>query len=106
LEWKIGSMVHWLLFLFSLNVLDILFTNVSREANPLALYSWEKIGVLPSAFVKVGLVLFFGVLCVVTSRVASPVEWNFAGRILRLVLIGLVVFYVFVVSWNMILWIL
>jgi hypothetical protein len=99
-------MLHWFLFLLSLNVLDILFTNVSREANPLALYSWERIGVLPSALVKVGLVLFFGVLCVVTNRVASQTERNFAGRIFRLVLIGLVVFYVFVVSWNMILWIL
>lgn len=103
MEWKSGSLVPLFLFLLSLNILDISLTNPSREANPFTLYSWASVGVLPSAFMKVGLVLFFGVLCTITRRVASPIEWSFASRLLRVMLIGLVAFYVFVVTWNFVL---
>jgi formate-dependent nitrite reductase membrane component NrfD len=103
LEWKSTSLVSLFLFLLSLNILDISLTNPSHEANPFTLYSWASIGILSSACMKVGLVLFFGVLCVVTRRLASPTEWNFASRLLQLLLIGLTAFYAFVVTWNMIL---
>lgn len=103
LEWRLGSLVPLFLFLLSLNMLDISLTNPSREGNPFTLYSWASVGILPSALMKVGLVLFFGVLCAIARRVASPVEWSFAGRLLRVILIGLIAFYVFVVTWNLIL---
>jgi hypothetical protein len=61
-------------------------------------------GILPSASLKVGLVLFFGILCVITKKVASPTDWNLAGRLLRGILIALVAFYLFIVAWNIILW--
>jgi len=104
LEWKSASLVPWFLLLLSLNILDISFTNPSREANPLTLLSWAKMGILPSACIKVGLVLSLGILCAMTEKVASPTDWNSAGRILRGTLIALVAFYAFMVTWNMILW--
>lgn len=104
MEWKLASLVPWFLLLLSLNILDISFTNPYQEANPLTLLSWAKMGILPSASLKVGLVLFFGILCVITKKVASPTDWNLAGRLLRGILIALVAFYLFIVAWNMILW--
>jgi hypothetical protein len=103
LEWKSGSLVPLFLLLLSLNILDISLTNPSREANPFTLYSWARVGILPSALAKVGLVLFFGVLCAIARRAASPLELSFVSRLLRLMLIGLIAFYVFVVTWNMVL---
>jgi hypothetical protein len=61
-------------------------------------------GILPSALIKVGLVLFFGVLCAIIRKVANPTDWNLAGKLMRGILIALVAFYSFVVTWNMILW--
>jgi hypothetical protein len=100
---KLTSLTPLFLFLLSLNILDISLTNPSHEANPFTLYSWAEIGILPSACIKIGLVLFFGVLCAIARTVASPTEWNFTSRLLRLILIGLIAFYVFIVMWNMIL---
>jgi hypothetical protein len=60
-------------------------------------------GILPSALIKLGVVLLFGVLCVITKKLASPTDWNLAGRLFRGMLIALVAFYLFVVSWNIIL---
>jgi hypothetical protein len=105
LEWKSGSLVPWFLLLVSLNVLDILFTNPSREANPLTLVSWAQIGILASACMKIGLVLLFGILCAITRKVTSQIDWNLAAGLMRGILIALVVFYTFVVTWNVILWI-
>jgi hypothetical protein len=104
LEWKSTSLVSWFLLLLSLNILDISFTNPSLEANPLTLLSWANIGMLPSAFMKVGVVLLFGILCLMTKKLVSPTDWNLAGRLFRGMLIALVAFYLFVVSWNIILW--
>ena len=103
LERKSGSLVPWFLSLLSLNVMDILFTNPSREANPLTLLSWAQIGILPSACMKIGLVLLFGILCTITRKVTNQIEWNLAARLMRGMLIVLVAFYTFVVAWNMIL---
>jgi hypothetical protein len=103
LEWKSTSLAPWFLLLLSLNILDISFTNPSFEANPFTLLLWTRIGLLPSACIKVGLVLLFGMLCTITRKAASPNDWNFAGRLLRGVLIALVTFYSFVVTWNLIL---
>ncbi|MGA2310108.1 MAG: DUF5658 family protein [Candidatus Bathyarchaeia archaeon] len=104
MEWKSSSLVPWFLLLLSLNVLDISFTNPSREANPLTLLSWAQIGILPSACIKIGLVLLFGILCAITRKVTSQTDWNLAARLMRGILIALVAFYTFVVTWNMILW--
>jgi hypothetical protein len=104
MRWKSGSLVPWFLLLLSLNVLDILFTNPSREANPLTLLSWAQIGILPSAFLKVGLVLLFGIFCTITRKVTSQNDWNLAAKLMRGILIALVAFYIFVVTWNVILW--
>jgi hypothetical protein len=103
MEWKSASLVPWFLLLLSLNILDISFTNPSSEANPLTLFSWTKIGILPSACIKVGLVLFLGILCVITKKLANPTDWNLAGRLLRGMLIVLVAFYSFIVTWNIVL---
>lgn len=103
MEWKLSSLTQLFLFLLWLNVLDISVTNPAYEANPLTLYMWGKIGIFLSAWIKVGLVLFFGVLCALTKRAAKPAEWDFASRLLRGILIALVAFYTFVVAWNIIL---
>jgi hypothetical protein len=104
LEYKSGSLVALFLSLLSLNILDISFTNPIREGNPLTLLSWAKMGILPSACLKLGLVLLFGIVCVVMRKVANLTEWTTAGRLLRGILITLVAFYSFVVTWNIILW--
>jgi hypothetical protein len=102
LEWKSASLVPWFLILLSLNILDISFTNPSHEANPFTLLLWANIGLLPSACLKVGLVLLFGILCAIVRKEASPTDWDFAGRLLRGVLVALVAFYSFIVTWNLI----
>lgn len=105
MEWKSGSLIPWFLSLLMLNVMDILFTNPPREANPLTLLSWARIGILPSACMKIGSVLLFGILCVITRKVMKQMDWNIAARLMRGILIALVAFYTFVVAWNIILWI-
>jgi len=104
MEWKSASLVPWFLVLLSLNILDISFTNPSSEANPFTRFSWTEIGILPSAFIKVGLVLFLGILCIIAKKLADPTDWNLAGRLLRGMLIVLVAFYSFIVAWNIALW--
>lgn len=103
MEWKSVSLVRWFFLLLSLNILDISITNPSLEANPFTLLSWANMGILPSALIKLGVVLLFGVLSVITKKLASPTDWNLAGRLFRGMLIALVAFYLFVVSWNIIL---
>ena len=95
------SLKVWFLSLFLLNILDIVTTIPHCELNPVALYIWSKIGFFLAAWVKVGLVVLYGVLCLAIKRVATPTEWHFAGRLLRAILIILVAFYVFVVAINL-----
>ncbi len=97
------SLSSWFLFLLSLNILDILVTNPAYEANPFTLYLWGKIGIFLSATIKIGLVLSFGLLYVLTKKFAKPTEWSFAKNIFRGMLVFLVAFYIFVVSWNLVL---
>ncbi len=105
MEWKLSSLAPWFLFLLLLNVFDILVTNPTYESNPFTLYIWGQIGIFLSVWIKIGLVLFFGVLCVSTKKVANPNEWPFARKLLLETLIVLVAFYIFVVTWNVILFI-
>ncbi len=100
---KPSSLTPWFLFLFWLNILDILVTNPAYESNPVTLYMWGKLGIFLSAWIKIGLVLFFGVLCALASKVAKPDEWLLARKLLLGILIALVAFYMFVVTWNMLL---
>jgi len=104
-EWKLSSLAPWFLFLLWLNILDILVTNPTYESNPFTLYMWGNIGIFLSAWIKIGQVLFFGVLCALTKKVAKPSEWPFARKLLHGTLIVLVAFYVFVVAWNLILYV-
>jgi len=94
------SLKMWFLSLFVLNVLDIVTTIPSRELNPVTLYVWDRVGILLAAWVKIGLVVLFGVLCLAIKKVATPEEWRFAGRLLHAVLTVLVAFYIFVVAIN------
>jgi hypothetical protein len=89
--------------LLSLNILDILVTNPAYEANPFTLYLWGKIGIFLSATIKIGLVLSFGLLYASAKKFAKPTEWSFARNIFRGILAVLVAFYIFVVSWNLVL---
>jgi len=50
-----------------------------------------------------GLVLFFGSLCASAKKFAKPTEWPFARKVFLGILIVLVAFYIFVVTWNLIL---
>ena len=100
-----GPLVPWFLLLLSLNVMDILFTNPSREANPVTLLSWAWIGIFPSACMKIGSVFLFGILVVITKKMANQTDWDLAAGLMRRILIVLVTFYTFVVAWNIILWI-
>jgi hypothetical protein len=104
-ERKLSSLTSWFLFLLSLNVLDVLITNPAYESNPFTLYIWGQIGIFLSAWIKIGLVLFFGILCASVKKLAKPVEWVFARKVLLGILIVLVAFYTFVVTWNVILFV-
>jgi hypothetical protein len=103
MEWKSRPLAPWFLFLLLLNILDILVTNPAYESNPFTLYIWGQIGVFLSAWIKVGLVLLFGALCLSAKKIADETEWPFARKLLQETLIVLVAFYVFVVAWNSIL---
>jgi hypothetical protein len=105
MERKLSSLTPWFLFLLLLNVLDVLVTNPAYEANPFILYIWGRIGIFLSAWIKIGLVLFFGALCASAKKVAKPDEWVFARKVLLGILIVLVAFYIFVVTWNVILFV-
>lgn len=104
MKWKLSSLSPWFLFLLWLNILDILVTNPSFEANPFTLYLWGKLGMVLSAWIKIGQVLLFGFLCVLTRKVTRPTEWRFAKKLLLGTLMVLVAFYIFVVVWNTILY--
>jgi len=95
------SLKAWVLSLFMLNVLDILTTIPNCEINPVALYIWDKIGFFPAAWVKISLVVLFGVLCLAIKKVATPDEWHFARRLLGAILTILVAFYILVVAINL-----
>jgi len=102
MEWKLLSLAPWFMFLLLLNVLDVLFTNPAYESNPFTIYIWGQVGIFLSAWIKIGLVLFFGVLCASAKKIAKPGEWLFVRKILLGTLIILVAFYIFVVTWNVI----
>lgn len=100
-----SSLASSFLLLLWLNILDILLTNPACEANPFTLYVWGKVGVLLSAWIKIGLVLLFGVLIVLTKKSATPSEWAFSSMLFQAILILLGAFYSFVVIWNSLLFI-
>ena len=104
-KWKSSSLAPWFLFLLWLNILDVVVTNPAYESNPFALYMWGKVGIFLSAWIKIGQVLFFGVLCALTKKVAKPTEWPIVKKLLLGTLIVLVAFYIFVVAWNIILYV-
>jgi hypothetical protein len=64
---------------------------------------WGKIGVLLSAWIKVGLVLLFGLLCFVATKLSKPEEEGFTYKILRGLTAILIAYYSFVVGWNILL---
>lgn len=105
LKWVQLRLGKWLLILLCLNILDILITAPAYEANPFTLYLWGRIGIFLSAWLKIGLVLLFGVLCQVAKMAATPAEWIISQRFLTGISTILVAFYVFVVVWNTILFI-
>jgi hypothetical protein len=100
-EWKLSSLAPWFLFLFLLTILDILTTNPVYESNPFTLYMWAQMGVFLSAWIKIGQVLFLGVLCISAKKIAKPTEWLLAKKTLLAVFVILVSFYIFVVTWNL-----
>lgn len=100
MEWKLSSLAPWFLFLLWLNLLDILVTNPAFESNPFTLAMWRNIGFFLSAWIKICQVLLFGLLCTLIKKVAGPTEWLFARKLLLGTLIALVAFYLFVVAWN------
>jgi len=95
------SLKVWFLSLFILNILDIITTNPNCELNPVTLYIWGRIGFFLAAWVKMVLIVLFGVLCLAIKKVATPDEWQFSRRLLGATLIILVAFYTFVVSINL-----
>lgn len=97
---KLTSLEPWFLLLLSLNIFDILTTVPAYEANPVTLYVWREIGLFWAACLKVGLVLLFGLLCVVARKVADPNEWTLAERVFLGLMRVLVAFYTFVVIIN------
>jgi hypothetical protein len=97
---RLSSLEPWFLLLLSLNVFDILTTVPAYEANPVTLYLWGQLGFLLAAWLKIGLVLCFGLLCIFTQKVAEPDEWDFAKKVFLGLLRVLVAFYVFVVIIN------
>lgn len=92
----------WFTTLFLLNALDIATTSPLYEANPVTLYIWGQIGIFLSAWVKIGLVLLFGALCVAAKKVVAPHEWKFTSQVFKAMLIVLVAYYAFVVIMNIV----
>ena len=101
MKWTWQSLTPWFLALLSLNFLDILTTNPTYESNPFTLLIWAQMGILLSAWIKIGQVLLLGALCVCVKKIAKPTEWSFAQKTLLRILIVLVAFYIFVVAWNL-----
>lgn len=99
---RLSSVKVWFMALFLLNMLDIATTSPLYEANPVTLYFWGQIGIFLSAWAKIGLVLFFGTLCTVTKKVATPHEWKFASQVFKAMLMVLVAYYAFIVTVNLI----
>jgi len=98
---QLSSIKLWFTTLFLLNILDIATTTPLYEANPATLYLWGQIGIFLSAWVKLGLVLLFGALCVVAKKVVAPHEWKFTRQVFKAMLIVLVAYYAFVVAVNL-----
>ena len=96
-----SSLLGWFLALFLFNVLDIATTTPVYESNPVTLYLWGQIGIFLSAWVKIGLVMFFGILCLAAKKVATAQEWEFTRKVFSGTLIILVVYYAFVVAINL-----
>lgn len=71
------------------------------ESNPVTLYLWGRIGIVFSAWVKIGLIMLFGILSFVAQKVATPQEWEFTKKVFHSILIILVVYYAFVVAINL-----
>ena len=86
--------------LLLLNVLDIATTVPRYEINPVTLLFWQKIGIIPSALFKIGLVIIFGGLLLVAKRVVNSNEWEFTSNLFEKILILLVAYYAFVVTSN------
>ena len=101
MNWLWSSIKVWFTTLFLLNVLDIATTTPLYESNPVTLFLWGQIGIFLAAWFKIGLVLLFGILCVVAKKVTNPHEWEFTNQVFRAILIILVAYYAFVVSVNL-----
>jgi len=102
MNWLRSSIKVWFMTLFLLNVLDIATTTPLYESNPFTLYLWGQIGIFLAAWVKISLVLLFGILYVISKKVAAPHEWEFTSQVFRAILIILVAYYAFVVTVNLI----
>ncbi|MFQ5999541.1 MAG: hypothetical protein ACE5J6_02060 [Candidatus Bathyarchaeia archaeon] len=98
---QLSSIKVWFTTLLLLNILDIATTTPLYESNPVTLYLWGQIGIFLAAWIKIGLVLLFGILCVVAKKVAAPHEWEFTSQVFRAILILLVAYYAFVVTVNL-----
>jgi len=98
---QLSSIKIWFTTLFLLNILDIATTSPLYEANPVTMYLWGQIGIFLSAWVKLGLVLLFGALCVAAKKMATPHEWKFTRQVFKAILIILVAYYAFVVAVNL-----
>ena len=101
MRWTWSSLTPWFLVLLSLNFLDILTTNPSYESNPFTLLIWAQMGILLSAWIKIGQVLLLGALCACAKKIAKPTEWVFTQKALLGILVVLTAFYTFVVTWNL-----
>jgi len=71
------------------------------ESNPVTLFLWGKLGIFFAAWFKIGLVLLFGILCVVAKKVTNPNEWEFTSQVFTAILIILVAYYALVVTVNL-----
>ena len=97
----VSSLGFWFMLLLSLNVFDILTAVPAYEANPVTLYIWSRLGFCLAAWFKIGLVLLFGLLCIVAQKMTKTNEWSFTKKVLMGLLRVLVVFYVFVIITNL-----
>lgn len=95
------SLLDWFFVLLLFNLLDIATTMPVYELNPVTLYLWGQIGILLSAWIKIGLVMLFGILCFSAKKLAAPQEWEFTRKVFHRILIILVVYYGFVVANNL-----
>ncbi|MCW4001880.1 MAG: hypothetical protein NWE97_01640 [Candidatus Bathyarchaeota archaeon] len=102
MKWlSLSSLEVWFTTLFQSNILDIATTSPLSEVNPVTLHLLGQIGIFLSAWIKIGLVLVFGALCVIAKKAVGSHEGQIVRKVFTTIPSFLVTHCVFVVTVNL-----